>query len=153
MLIQDQFGIIQNLPTSPIPQTSFLVRTFFAASYSKTALVNICSVYIMILLFRTPQLFLLSYMCWLVLLGLPGWCGLLCLVWQVQSYFPKLNQNLFVLRQVKSRNSIIKQLEIVVNAWLHSAEGEESLKLQLFIQWTKTSYETSFASILFDFAL
>jgi hypothetical protein len=26
-------------------------------------------------LFRTPQLFLLSYMCWLVLLGLPGWCG------------------------------------------------------------------------------
>ena len=29
----------------------------------------------MILLFKTPQLFLLSYMCWLVLLGLPGWCG------------------------------------------------------------------------------
>ena len=38
MLIQDQFGIIQNLQTFPIPQTSFLVGTFFAASYSKTAL-------------------------------------------------------------------------------------------------------------------
>ena len=31
-------GIIQNLQTSPIPQTSFLVGTFFTASYSKTAL-------------------------------------------------------------------------------------------------------------------
>ena len=30
--------IIQNLETSPIPQTSFLVGTFFVASYSKTAL-------------------------------------------------------------------------------------------------------------------
>ena len=29
---------IQNLQMSPIPQTSFLVGTFFAASYSKTAL-------------------------------------------------------------------------------------------------------------------
>ena len=28
MLIQDQFGIIQNLQISPIPQTSFLVGTF-----------------------------------------------------------------------------------------------------------------------------
>ena len=40
MLIKDQFGIIQNLQTSPIPQTSFLVGTFFAASYSKMALAN-----------------------------------------------------------------------------------------------------------------
>ena len=39
MLIQDQFGIIHNLQTSPISQTSFLVGTFFAGSYSKTALV------------------------------------------------------------------------------------------------------------------
>ena len=38
MLIQDQFGIIQNLQTSPISQTSFLVGTFFAVSYSKLAL-------------------------------------------------------------------------------------------------------------------
>ena len=38
MLILDQFGTIQKLQTSPIPQTSFLVRTFFAVSYSKTAL-------------------------------------------------------------------------------------------------------------------
>ena len=38
MLILDQFGIIQNLQMSPIPQTSFLVGTFFVASYSKTAL-------------------------------------------------------------------------------------------------------------------
>ena len=37
MLIQYQFGIIQ---TFPIPQTSFLLGTFFAASYSKAALVN-----------------------------------------------------------------------------------------------------------------
>ena len=29
MLIQDQFGIIQNRQTSPISQTSFLVGTFF----------------------------------------------------------------------------------------------------------------------------
>ena len=40
-------GIIHNLQTSPIPKTSFLVGTFFAASYSKTALVHkplrICS--------------------------------------------------------------------------------------------------------------
>ena len=36
----DQFGIIQNLQTFPIPQTSFLVETFFAASYSKTALAS-----------------------------------------------------------------------------------------------------------------
>ena len=40
MLIQDQFGIIQNLQTSPIPQTSVLVGTFFAVSYSKTALME-----------------------------------------------------------------------------------------------------------------
>ena len=32
------FGIIQNLQTSPIPQTSFLTGTFFATSYSKAAL-------------------------------------------------------------------------------------------------------------------
>ena len=38
MLIYEQLGIIQNLQTSPIPQTSFLVWTFFAASYSNTAL-------------------------------------------------------------------------------------------------------------------
>ena len=38
MLIYDQFGIIQNLQTLPTPQTSFLVGTFIAASYSKTAL-------------------------------------------------------------------------------------------------------------------
>ena len=38
MLIQDQFGINQNLQTSPIPQTSFLPWTIFAASYSKIAL-------------------------------------------------------------------------------------------------------------------
>ena len=38
MLIYVQFGIIHNLQMSPVPQTSFLVRTFFAASYSKTAL-------------------------------------------------------------------------------------------------------------------
>ena len=38
MLIQDQFGTIQSLQTSPISQTSFLVGTFFAVSYSKTAL-------------------------------------------------------------------------------------------------------------------
>ena len=37
MLIQDQFGIIQNIQTSPIPQTSFLVGTFFVASYSNIA--------------------------------------------------------------------------------------------------------------------
>ena len=36
-LIQDQFGIIQSLQTFPIPQTSFVVGTFFDASYSKTA--------------------------------------------------------------------------------------------------------------------
>ena len=39
MIISDQFGIIQNLQTSPIPKTSFLVGTSFAASHSKTALV------------------------------------------------------------------------------------------------------------------
>ena len=38
MLIKEQFGIIQKLQTSPIPQTSFLVGTFFAASYSKRVL-------------------------------------------------------------------------------------------------------------------
>ena len=35
------YGIIQNLQTSPISQISFFVETFFAASYSKTALVGI----------------------------------------------------------------------------------------------------------------
>ena len=34
----DQFGSIQNLQLSPIPQTSFLVCTFFAGSYSKSKL-------------------------------------------------------------------------------------------------------------------
>ena len=38
LIIKSQFGIIQNLQMSPIPQTSFLVGTFFATSYSKTAL-------------------------------------------------------------------------------------------------------------------
>ena len=41
MLISDQFGIIQSLQMFPIPQTSFLVGTFFAAFYSKTALVYV----------------------------------------------------------------------------------------------------------------
>ena len=36
MLIWDQFGM--NLQTSPMTKTSFLVRTFFAVSYSKIAL-------------------------------------------------------------------------------------------------------------------
>ena len=38
VIIKDRFGIIQNLHLSSIPQTSLLVGTFFAASYSKTAL-------------------------------------------------------------------------------------------------------------------
>ena len=38
MLLQDQFGITQNFQTFPILQTSFLVGTFFDASYSKTVL-------------------------------------------------------------------------------------------------------------------
>ena len=38
MLILDRFGIIQNPKTYPISQTSFLVGTFLAASYSKRAL-------------------------------------------------------------------------------------------------------------------
>ena len=39
LLFLDQFGIIQILQTPSIPQTSFFVGIFFAASYSKTALV------------------------------------------------------------------------------------------------------------------
>ena len=42
MLVQDQFGIIQNLQTFLIPQTSFLVGTFLAVSYSMTALADVC---------------------------------------------------------------------------------------------------------------
>ena len=38
MLIYDQFGIIQNLQMSPIPQTSHWSWAFFAVSYSKPAL-------------------------------------------------------------------------------------------------------------------
>ena len=41
MLIYVQFGIIHNLQMSPIPQTSFLVGTFFAVSYSKPAQADI----------------------------------------------------------------------------------------------------------------
>jgi hypothetical protein len=37
MLIYDQFGVIQN----PISQNSFLVGTFVATSYSKTALATL----------------------------------------------------------------------------------------------------------------
>ena len=40
LIIYDQVGIIQNLKALPIPQTSFLVGTFFAIYYSKTALVS-----------------------------------------------------------------------------------------------------------------
>ena len=36
MLIKDQFGIIQNFQTSPIPQTSFLPKTLVALYYSNT---------------------------------------------------------------------------------------------------------------------
>ena len=39
LIIQDQFGIIQNLQTSPISQISFLVGTFFVTSYSKIAVI------------------------------------------------------------------------------------------------------------------
>ena len=40
MFIKDQFGIIQDLQMSPIPQTSFLVGTvLLLLKYSKTALV------------------------------------------------------------------------------------------------------------------
>jgi hypothetical protein len=41
LIIEDLFGIIQNLQTSTIPQTSFLVGAFFAASYSKMALATL----------------------------------------------------------------------------------------------------------------
>ena len=44
MLTLDQFCIIQNIQTSPVLQTSFLVGTFFAVSYSKPALVSMCTV-------------------------------------------------------------------------------------------------------------
>ena len=40
IVILGQFGIIQNIQTSPIPLTSFLLRTFFAASSSKITLVH-----------------------------------------------------------------------------------------------------------------
>ena len=40
MSIRDQFDIIQNIQTSSISQTSFLVGTFFAVSYNKTALAS-----------------------------------------------------------------------------------------------------------------
>ena len=39
LIIQDQFYTIQNLQRSPIPQTSHWSGTFFAVSYSKSALV------------------------------------------------------------------------------------------------------------------
>ena len=38
-LIYNQFGIIQILQSSPIPQTSIWLGNFFAVSYSKQALV------------------------------------------------------------------------------------------------------------------
>ena len=38
LIIQDQFYTIQNLQRSPIPQTSNWSGTFFAVSYSKSAL-------------------------------------------------------------------------------------------------------------------
>ena len=34
----NHLGTIQNLQVSPVPQTSFFVGTFFAISYSNTAL-------------------------------------------------------------------------------------------------------------------
>ena len=40
MLIQDQFGIIQNLQTFPIPQNQFLGGDFFDIFYGKTALMK-----------------------------------------------------------------------------------------------------------------
>ena len=39
MIIYDQFGTIQYVQRALIAQTTFLVGTFFAISYSKTALV------------------------------------------------------------------------------------------------------------------
>ena len=45
MFISDQFGIIQNLQTSLIPQTSFLSWIFFAASYSKIALAKLLALF------------------------------------------------------------------------------------------------------------
>ena len=54
MLIYKQFGIIQNIPKTPVSQTSFLSWTFCAASYSKIALVTVC----LILLY--PPRFLLE---------------------------------------------------------------------------------------------
>ena len=46
MLNQDQFGIIQNLQTSPTySQNQFLVSEIFATSYSKAALVSSSSMY------------------------------------------------------------------------------------------------------------
>ena len=36
LIIKDQFGIIRNLHMSPIPQTSFLVWTFFCRFLQQT---------------------------------------------------------------------------------------------------------------------
>ena len=48
LIINDQFGIIQNLHMFPIPQTSFWLGLFFAISYSKTALV-VAKIYVTML--------------------------------------------------------------------------------------------------------
>ena len=45
MFISDQFGIIQNLQTSLIPQTSFLSWIFFAPYYSKIALAKLLALF------------------------------------------------------------------------------------------------------------
>ena len=45
MLIQDQFGVIQNIQMSSIRQTSFLAGTFFSAFYSIPVLIRFLKIY------------------------------------------------------------------------------------------------------------
>ena len=59
LLIQDQFGIIQNLQTSSIPQTNFLVGTYFGVSYSKMALVVVTTAIVLSAKYANQFVFIL----------------------------------------------------------------------------------------------
>ena len=61
MFIQNQFGIIQNLQTSPIPQTSFLVATAPANYVLSSYILPVRLIVIHCTAFETENLFSLVF--------------------------------------------------------------------------------------------
>ena len=108
ILIQDQFGIIQNLQMSPIPQTNLLVVTFFGYSYSKTALEQQYYIHVFARHWYISRLRLRRHYRLLAYLFLQKPCRIKQ-KWIILGFKYDLNDPLVLLVHIKSKQDLEKQ--------------------------------------------